>query len=146
MIPNEIETFVRLKYEIPGNDLSDVWNSVNTYPDPVVRNWIYKCAELIDQSLVCEEGIRCINLSKDYKNKKIGVDEFRTQQSIPSDQDGTIGYACERLFYYSVNDTFPICDYDEGLMPSFLKESGLDPNIIIEILIKELYNHNVINN
>jgi len=75
---NDIETFVRLKYEILTSD-SDTWERCEaSYPGSVKKKWAARCAADVEHLVKgYPKAEKCIKIAKLYRDGKATITELK---------------------------------------------------------------------
>jgi len=104
---NEIETFVRLKYEILTPN-SDTWERCEaTYPASVKSKWAWRCATDVEHLAEgYPEAEKCIAVAKLYRDGKATMKELKKAWNKVLDSDAFGGDASSYAAYYASVATY----------------------------------------
>jgi len=143
----EIETFVRLKYEILTADISTWKKCEATYPAEVKSKWAWRCAADVEDLAGRRFDAReCIRISKLYRDGEATLEElrevFNNVDQYEQDDESYPYSAAEASFNAAIGDIYSTADSacyahwsNECWTDGTLKEQW---NIYLGWLIEEL--------
>ena len=103
---NDIETFIRLKYEIITSD-QNTWSRLDRYPESVKKNWAWRCAADVEHLAKGHPAAEeCICVAKQYRDGLATRKELdKAWQAVPFSNTNDARIAA-RAAYYAANTYF----------------------------------------
>lgn len=110
---DEDKSFAKLKYEIVDIEDDSTWKLCETYPDPVKKEWAWRCALDVEHfANKSKIATKCIETAKRFreglasKEELLGAQEAVNDDAAGGDQNKINSAMAAYAFYYAVDGPF----------------------------------------